>query len=288
MGPGSRVNGPWSGVCSWDTLDRIWDIREKRAICLGETLAFLARGTVSPSSMASGFDPVGRRRAGAAFETDMASRVLSHGSDCLSDAGRKRNLKPVLFCRLLWSVALFGLGLFPSNAAVSPLLLTTGGSSSDSSVALGWDPSPSTNVTGYFLCWGLTSGQCTNQIDVGNITNSTVSGLTTNVWYYFTVVAYDGLGSQADPSNEIHYSVTNAPAPPAVTLNLGFDNPSQPTSLNLSFQGTAGSSYAILATEDFIRWDPVWTTNCMSDGPMVFSSFDATNYAKRFYNVVQQ
>ncbi|MGO8927524.1 MAG: beta strand repeat-containing protein [Limisphaerales bacterium] len=72
-------------------------------------------------------------------------------------------------------------------------------------VALGWNPSPDTNADGYFLCWGLASGACTNLLDAGNSTNATVAGMATNVTYYFTIVAYDAAGDESPPSNEIAY-----------------------------------------------------------------------------------
>lgn len=81
-------------------------------------------------------------------------------------------------------------------------------------VALGWNPSPDTNATGYFLCWGVSSDACTNLLDAGNATNATVAGLAPNVSYYFSVVAYGAAGQESPPSNEIAYS---APAA-AITL----------------------------------------------------------------------
>ena len=73
-------------------------------------------------------------------------------------------------------------------------------------VALGWNPSPDTNATGYFVCWGLASGACTNFLDAGNVTNTTVAGLVATVPYYFTIVTYDAAGDQSPPSNEIAYT----------------------------------------------------------------------------------
>ncbi|MGD0261291.1 MAG: fibronectin type III domain-containing protein [Verrucomicrobiota bacterium] len=81
-------------------------------------------------------------------------------------------------------------------------------------VALGWNPSPDTNATGYFLCWGLSSDACTNLLDAGDSTSATVAGLATNAAYYFSVVAYDSMGDESPPSNEISYS------PPSAVITL--------------------------------------------------------------------
>jgi hypothetical protein len=80
-------------------------------------------------------------------------------------------------------------------------------------VRLGWKPSPSENVAGYFLCWGFASGQCTNRLDAGNVTTVNVAGLQPGVTYFFTVIAYSAFGDEAPPSNEVSY------CPPLVPLN---------------------------------------------------------------------
>src|SRR2546423_15015301 len=67
-------------------------------------------------------------------------------------------------------------------------------------VAIAWNPSPDL-VTGYFLDWGFTSGQCTNRLDAGCVVSAGLGGLQTNTTYYFSVTAYDGMGQESAPSN---------------------------------------------------------------------------------------
>ena len=95
-------------------------------------------------------------------------------------------------------------------------------------VALGWNPSPDPRATGYFLCWGLNSSDCTNFLDVGNVTNATVAGLAPNVGYYFTIVTYDAAGDQSPPSNQITATIT--PASSATAL-ISSQNPSSQGSI---------------------------------------------------------
>jgi hypothetical protein len=127
--------------------------------------------------------------------------------------------------------------------AISPSLYlvppSTNPPVSDPVVMLGWRPSPSPNAAGYLLCWGFASGGCTNQLDAGNVTNVTVGGLTANISFFFTVVAYSDTGDQADPSNEIQYSVTDPPGAPETTTGLVTSSinpalPGQAVSLTLS------------------------------------------------------
>ena len=100
---------------------------------------------------------------------------------------------------------------FTSHAQINPTPNIT--TNSPGMVRLGWKPSPSAGVAGYYLCWGLATGQCTNRLDAGSVTNVAVADLIIGPTYYFTVVAYSAFGDEAPPSNEVSYSV------PAPTIN---------------------------------------------------------------------
>jgi hypothetical protein len=188
----------------------------------------------------------------------------------------------LLFSRTGLSLALVSAAFLQCRATITPLSITQGTNSSGLTASLGWTPSPSTNVTGYFLNWGLVTGQCTNQLNVGNVTNSTVSGLTTNVTYYFNVVAYDATGDQAPPSNELAYS------PPILTLSLQLQGSGTNRTVGVNFQGTAGATYVIQATQDFRQWTTLGSTNCVTAGPIVYAVADPALYPRRFYRVSKQ
>ena len=55
------------------------------------------------------------------------------------------------------------------------------------SLSLAWDASPDSSVVGYIVEWGESSGSYTNQVDVGNITTHTISGLVDGRVYYVVV-----------------------------------------------------------------------------------------------------
>jgi hypothetical protein len=119
----------------------------------------------------------------------------------------------LLFRRLnwFWCVVLLACGQVNGRAQ---LFLAAQNSATNSPgpglVAFGWNPSPDTRATGYFLSWGYASGACTNFLDVGNATNVTVAGLLPNGDYYFAIVTYDAAGDQSPPSNEIMYRAGQA------------------------------------------------------------------------------
>src|SRR5438552_175041 len=76
-------------------------------------------------------------------------------------------------------------------------------------VSLAWDANTESDLAGYIVNYGTAAGQYTNLVDVGNVTNSTVSNLQYGVTYYFVVTAYNASGLESDPSNEVSY---DAPA----------------------------------------------------------------------------
>ena len=80
--------------------------------------------------------------------------------------------------------------------------------------------SPSPEVTGYRIYYGVASRSYTNTVTVGNQFTCTVSNLLPGVTYYFAATAYDGSGLESDFSNEVSYLVpsTLIKGPPTLLL----------------------------------------------------------------------
>jgi Fibronectin type III domain len=77
-------------------------------------------------------------------------------------------------------------------------------------ITLAWDApttntdgTPLTDLAGYKIYYGPTSGSYTNTLDVGNVTTSEVNDLTDGNTYYFTVSAYNSAGVESSFSNEV-------------------------------------------------------------------------------------
>ncbi len=76
---------------------------------------------------------------------------------------------------------------------------------------LSWTPSatnidgtPLTDLAGYKVYYGTTSGGYSSSVDVGNVTSTKVGNLAKNVTYYFAVTAYDTAGNESIYSNEVY------------------------------------------------------------------------------------
>jgi hypothetical protein len=74
------------------------------------------------------------------------------------------------------------------------------------SVTLQWDPNSEPDLAGYHLLYGPSSGNYSQQIDVGNTTTATVSNLADGT-YFFAVTAYNTALAESLPSNEVSATV---------------------------------------------------------------------------------
>lgn len=85
-------------------------------------------------------------------------------------------------------------------------------------VTLAWDPPTVTsNLVGYVVYYGTTSGSYSGSTNVGNVTTATVQGLTPSTTYYFAASSVDNRGYISDYSTEISY-LTPDPVPTLPSL----------------------------------------------------------------------
>ncbi len=110
------------------------------------------------------------------------------------------------------------LGLARCLGAALIAAALTASAQGQSSVTLGWTPDAGTNISGYKIYYGVASRIYTITNDVGNVTNATVSGLTSGCIYYFAATAYDTSGAESDYSTEVVYT-NQAVALPTVVLS---------------------------------------------------------------------
>jgi len=83
------------------------------------------------------------------------------------------------------------------------------------SVSLAWDPNPESDIAGYRLYYGTSSGQYSSVIDVGDVTTGTISNLSGGGTYFIAVTAYDTAGLESPVSNEVVFNApADAPPPP--------------------------------------------------------------------------
>jgi hypothetical protein len=122
------------------------------------------------------------------------------------------------------------------------LVILSAGSAQAGSVTLAWDPNSESNLAGYILLYGTTSGVYTTQVDVGNLTSWTVAGLIDGQHYYFVVKAYNVSGLQSALSTEVETIVGVPPTITAQPQSQGIAS-GQTALLSVVATGTAPLSY---------------------------------------------
>jgi hypothetical protein len=143
-------------------------------------------------------------------------------------------------------------------------------------VTLGWDTSPSTDVTGYRIYYGAGSGNYTNSIMVGNVTSNSIPGMVIGATYYFTVVAYNSIGLESIFSNEIIYTVPGGLAKLQIAIAAN-------KRAILTVTGKAAHTYEIQTTADLKTWTILGTVTTGASGSANYTNTNAGSFPKRFY-----
>jgi hypothetical protein len=86
------------------------------------------------------------------------------------------------------------IGLFPGVALCT-------------NITIAWDANNESDLAGYIVYYGTTSGNYTNSIDVDNITHHTLTDLQDGVTYYLAITAYDVNGYESTYSEELSHTV---------------------------------------------------------------------------------
>jgi len=151
------------------------------------------------------------------------------------------------------------------------------------SATLAWNPSLSTNVAGYKIYYGGASEVYTNIINVGNVTNATIFGLTAGATYYFALTAYDSLANQSGFSTEVSGSSNQgSQVTPATQLGLK-TGPAPAGTFTVTVIGPIGQTNEILATQDFMTWTVIGSVTVGTGGSSDFTDTNAANFPQRCY-----
>ena len=119
----------------------------------------------------------------------------------------------------------------------SPLISTLpvlSGFWTSSTIEIDWtDAEPASDVVGYRVYYGTSSGNYSQSVNVGNTTSTTLTGLANCTDWYAAVKAYNGAGESPEFSNEISgwaCPIVNTPSPASgiqgtqFTLNIHGSN----------------------------------------------------------------
>jgi len=142
-------------------------------------------------------------------------------------------------------------------------------------VMLAWDRSPSPDVVGYRIYYGIASGSYTNSVMVGNVTNCTVSNLVNGVTYFFASKAYTASGIESSFSNEALF----VPGGAAI-LQLTMTANKQAV---LALTGRSGRTYEIQSSTNLASWNVIGSVTVGSNGTATYTDTSVPGYSKRYY-----
>ena len=175
-----------------------------------------------------------------------------------ANAIRYRGGKFLSLCRLISTIVFIASSAFASV-----------------SVPLAWNPSPDPNAAGYKIYYGVGSHVYTSSIDVGSVTNTTITGLSENVIYYFAATTYDTNGLESGFSNEATYSFNTLPPTLNPIAALAINENASLQSVNLTGLGLgSGSALTISAVSSnpaLIPNPTVVYSSPASSGSLTFS-----------------
>lgn len=166
-----------------------------------------------------------------------------------------------------WTLTLVLLAALPASAGT---------------VSVAWDPVADADVAGYRVYYGTSAGNYTQNVDVGNVTSTTLSGLTDCQVWYVGVKAYDTAGNLSTSySNE----VSGWPRPVVTSSNPAAAE--QGRTLVLTISGTNFQSGASVQFSNAgITVNSVSVTSCSqltanvtvgASAPVGASNIDVTN-----------
>jgi PKD repeat protein len=108
---------------------------------------------------------------------------------------------------------------------------------------LAWDANPSAAVVGYMVYYGPTKGNYTSKVDVGKVTQYTVSPLQEGSTYFFATTAYDAGRAESGFSNEVSASIPSTV--PAASFSANVTSGAAPLAVAFTSSSTGAiSTYA--------------------------------------------
>ena len=76
-------------------------------------------------------------------------------------------------------------------------------------IRLAWDANDEPDLAGYKLYYGTASQSYGTPVDVGNVADYTLTGLTQGQTYYLSLTAYDSSNNESDHSSEVSGAATD-------------------------------------------------------------------------------
>ncbi|MBW2430530.1 MAG: fibronectin type III domain-containing protein [Deltaproteobacteria bacterium] len=157
-------------------------------------------------------------------------------------------------------------------------------------VTVAWDANSESDLAGYMVYWGTTSGDYSDSEDVGITTQHTITGLQDGVKYYFAATAYDHDKYESGYSQELfHVAGSQNQTNHTITASAGSNGSVTPSGAVTVANGTS-QAFTIRANQNYKIMDVLvdgvsvgavasHTFNNVTDDHLISVSFVALNQA---------
>ena len=113
------------------------------------------------------------------------------------------------------------------------------------SLFLEWSPNSESDLAGYNVYYGISSGSYGDPIDVGNVTSYELTELDAGVRYYVAITAYDTADNESEKSDEEN-GVPADTENPTITITLPTGSPTYSTeTATISIAGSAADNLGV-------------------------------------------
>lgn len=115
----------------------------------------------------------------------------------------------------------------PVGIALALLLVSAPSAAAAGTISIAWDPVADEDLAGYRVYYGTSSGNYSQSVDVGNVLETTLTGLSDCTTWYVAVKAYDAAGNLSESySNEVSgwpRPVVSSTSPPSAEQGRTLD-----------------------------------------------------------------
>jgi hypothetical protein len=141
-------------------------------------------------------------------------------------------------------------------------------------VTLTWDPNLESDVAGYNVYYGTSSGQYTERLDVGQSTTATIIDLPSGRCVFFAVTAYNTAGVESDFSEEVCNS----------TLHFtSYSMAEKGGDFFCNMSGNIGQAFVIETTTNLVDWTAVATNILLNSSTSLCMTGNVSSSGMRFY-----
>ena len=160
-------------------------------------------------------------------------------------------------------------------------------SATSNSATLQWAANQESDLAGYRVYHGLTSGSYPSSQNVGKTTTYQYASLELNKTHYFSVTAYDTSGNESSPSQEVSKTLTGTGSLLSVSISGQGTVTSSPAGLSCSSgtcSGTfsSGSSVTLSAAPGSGQTFSGWGGSCTGTGSCVLNLISSATVSATF------